>query len=197
MNPEDLRRTLTEQVRQDESEAEIAVEKTEAIKLQSNIVEEAKKVMVRWRAISPSAERRQLQKIYETMDDLVTRMQDLAKREESVETRELRRAILKEAVLLLQSSRKITRKKEDRDVTIEKGRREVVERSAAGAGENTQKRIRNELNYLIDHYSANNDGKIETLIDKWRRSGDPDYDPAIRLRFRSARKKKSGDDYAF
>ena len=80
---------------------------------------------------------------------------------------------------------------------VEKGRKRIVEKAAAGAGANTQKRIRDELNYLIDHYTPSNDNKIEVLIDKWRRSGDPAYDPMIKIRYRNARKKKSGDDYAF
>ena len=79
---------------------------------------------------------------------------------------------------------------------IEKGRRRVVEKGRAGAGENTFTRIKSELNYLLNNYSPTNDYKIETLIDKWRTSGDPAYDPAIKLRLRNVRRKKSQSDTA-
>ena len=79
---------------------------------------------------------------------------------------------------------------------IERGRKEVLEKQKAGAGEATQRRIKAEIEYLIENFTPTNEKKIETLIDKWRRSGDSDYDPAIKLRFRKAKKKKSSGDYA-
>lgn len=196
MNPEDLRKSLIEEVKNKEAEADIALEKEEELKLRFRVIEEARKVQIRWRGIAPGAERRKLKEIYEAMDVLVTAMKDAAELEDSDESKGRRKKLTKKAGGLIETARKLTGRPESLNETIEKGRRNVVESSAAGAGANTQKRIRDELNYLIDHYSPSNDNKIETLIDKWRRSGDPDYDPAIRLRFRKARKKKSGEEYA-
>ncbi len=102
-----------------------------------------------------------------------------------------------EAEALIEKARRITGGGGTFQEEVEKGRKKVVEKAAPGAGANTQKRFRDELNYLLDNYSPSNDNKIETLIDKWRRSGDPSYDPAIKLQYRKVRKKKASDDYAF
>lgn len=77
---------------------------------------------------------------------------------------------------------------------IERGRKHLLEKARMGAGEQTQNRIKGELMYLINNYTPSNDARIEMLIDKWRRSGDPSYDPGIRMRFRQAAKKKSQSD---
>lgn len=88
------------------------------------------------------------------------------------------------------------RAREERIEKIEKGRKSVVEKQRAGVGANSHKRIKAEIDYLIKNYSPTNDHKIDTLIDKWRRSGDPSYDPMIKVHFRNAKKKKSSSDYA-
>ena len=88
------------------------------------------------------------------------------------------------------------RAREERLEKIEKGRKEVIAKQRAGTGDNTHKRIKAEIDYLIKSYTPTNDHKIDALIDKWRRSGDPSYDPMIKVRFRNAKKKKSSSDYA-
>ncbi|MDK1020761.1 MAG: hypothetical protein QGD90_03895 [Candidatus Hydrogenedentes bacterium] len=83
---------------------------------------------------------------------------------------------------MIESAKKITGRGDTFREKVEKGRKGVVEEVAPGAGANTQKRIREELNYLLNNYTPSNDNKIEMLIDEWRRSGDPSYDPAVKLR---------------
>lgn len=78
---------------------------------------------------------------------------------------------------------------------IEKGRRHLLEKQRAGAGDPTFRRIKNELDYLLNNYVSTNDTKIETLIDRWRRSGDPSYDPSIKQKFKNVRKKKVSNDH--
>lgn len=77
---------------------------------------------------------------------------------------------------------------------IEKGRKHLVEKARPGAGGNTHRRIKDELNYLLKNYAPANDWKIETLIDKWRTSGDPSYDPSIKITYRNVRRDKSKND---
>jgi len=54
------------------------------------------------------------------------------------------------------------------------------------AGDSKAKRIKSELTYLLNNYAPQYDTRIEQLIDEWRRSSDPDYDPAIRIKHRKA-----------
>ena len=82
------------------------------------------------------------------------------------------------------------------DAKVARGLKRVQEKHAMGMGGNAFGRIKNELNYLLNNYTSANDAKIEQLIDKWRRSGDPAYDPSINVRYRSARKKKMKSDQA-
>ena len=78
---------------------------------------------------------------------------------------------------------------------IEKGRKELLEKHRAGPGANTFKRIRAELDYMIANYTPAIDAKIETLIERWRTSGDPDYSPEIRIKFLKARNKRDSSNY--
>lgn len=88
-------------------------------------------------------------------------------------------------------------RREKRLEKIEKGRKQLREKQRAGVRDVAFGRIKQELDYLLKNYDPKNDAKIDTLIDKWRTSGDPSYDPAIRLKVRNVRKKKSQSDYAF
>lgn len=88
-------------------------------------------------------------------------------------------------------------KREEAEADIERGRRHLLDRASAGAGDATHKRIREEIDYLMAHYSASNDNRIDQLIDKWRRSGDPSYSPEVRNRFRVLQKKVSKSSQAF
>ncbi len=71
---------------------------------------------------------------------------------------------------------------------VEAKRRELGIISAQG-GDNKQKQVRQELIYLLNNYLPQYDMRIEQLIDLWRRSNDPQYDPSIRGKFRQVRKE--------
>jgi hypothetical protein len=70
---------------------------------------------------------------------------------------------------------------------VEKGRRDL-NRIGAEGGDTVAKKVKAELHYLIGNYLPAYDMRIEHLIDQWRRSGDPTYDPGIRVKLREARK---------
>ena len=71
---------------------------------------------------------------------------------------------------------------------VEAGRQHLLLKSAQG-GDSKAKQVKNELNFLINNYLPSYDTRIEHLMEEWRRSGDPEYDPGIRLRLRQARRK--------
>ena len=61
------------------------------------------------------------------------------------------------------------------------------------SGDGKAKRIKSELTYLLNNYAPQYDMRIEHLIDEWRRSGDPEYDPGIRIKHRTASRKHMRD----
>lgn len=71
---------------------------------------------------------------------------------------------------------------------VESGR-QTLNRLASEGGDPKGKRIKQELTYLLNNYLPSYDMRIEQLIDEWRRTGDPSYDPGIRVRLRQARKE--------
>ena len=77
----------------------------------------------------------------------------------------------------------------DRDYrqNVESGRRQLNE-IGAEAGDPAAKKFKAELMYLLNNYLPSYDIRIEQLIDAWRRTGDPSYDPGIRVKLRQARK---------
>jgi hypothetical protein len=74
---------------------------------------------------------------------------------------------------------------------VEAGRKELGRISAEG-GDAQAKRVRQELMYLLNNYLPQYDMRIEQLIDLWRRSHDPSYDPSIRTKFRLVRRDYMG-----
>ncbi len=88
------------------------------------------------------------------------------------------------------------RKREEFLESIEKGRKRVIEKGPMGAAHNAHTRIKSELNYLLNNYTPTNDWRIEMMIDKWRTSGDPAYDPSIKIKYRNVRKGKAKKDHA-
>lgn len=68
---------------------------------------------------------------------------------------------------------------------VEKGRQLLMQKAAEG-GDSRGKRVKAELTYLLNNYMPSYDAKIQSLIDDWRRSGDPSYDPGIRVQWRRA-----------
>ena len=78
---------------------------------------------------------------------------------------------------------------------VEAGRDHLMRASAEG-GDTQTKKIKSELTYLLNNYIPSNDTRIEGLIDAWRRSGDPGYDPSIRTKLRQARVKSQNHSSA-
>ncbi len=70
---------------------------------------------------------------------------------------------------------------------VEQGRQQFLQASNEG-GDAMAKKYRGELTYLLNNYLPSYDMRIEQLIDSWRRTGDPSYDPAIRVKLREARR---------
>ena len=79
---------------------------------------------------------------------------------------------------------------------IEAGRRELLTKSAQG-GDGKAMRVKNELMYLLNNYTPTYDMRIRQLIDMWRTSHDPSYDPGIQIQFRRARQEYERKSNAF
>lgn len=172
-----------EQLRQSLLRQKLAEEFPEEARRQE-LLAEAKGIRERFPACTDPDEKRRLMERYTAIDR---------------ELEELKRAEYQSEGYTARSRRRKTKgeiERERRYEQIEKGRRRVVERGKAGAGANTFQRIKSELNYLLNNYTPANDHKIETLIDKWRTSGDPSYDPSVKIRLRNARARKSKRDTA-
>ena len=71
--------------------------------------------------------------------------------------------------------------------SVDKGLASLRRISSEG-GDSQAKKAKNELRYLLNNYAPRFDSRIEQLIDIWRRSGDPEYDPAVRVKLRQARR---------
>ncbi len=194
MDADELRKSMVQEVKQEAAKAE---ERVEATRLLDRLREQATVVRARFRAIGHGPERRKLDEIYRGLDGLIGKLKLAAANDGTGEGTARHQDLEEQAAKLLDLAKRTTGRGDTFRERVEKGRKKVVEKAEAGAGENTFRRIRQELNHLLNNYTPSNDYKIETLIDKWRRSGDPSYDPAIKLRYRNARRKKAGDDYAF
>jgi hypothetical protein len=101
---------------------------------------------------------------------------------------EFKKQIRSEAKRVVQGSRFSQTPKGIKDYgeAVEQGRRQLLIKSNEG-GDSAGKRIKAELLYLLNNYLPQYDTRIEALIDAWRTSHDPEYDPAIRTRLRRAR----------
>ena len=77
---------------------------------------------------------------------------------------------------------------------VEDGLSRLRQLSAEGM-DGKAKRVKSELHYLLNNYSPKYDARIQQLIDDWRRSGDPEYDPAIRIQYRQARRDHMKDSH--
>jgi hypothetical protein len=69
---------------------------------------------------------------------------------------------------------------------VERGRKQLLVASNEG-GDSPGKKFRSEIMYLLNNYLPQYDTRIEALIDAWRTSHDPSYDPGIRVQLRQAR----------
>lgn len=69
---------------------------------------------------------------------------------------------------------------------VESERQKLLTKSSE-AGDPKAKKIRSELTFLLNNYTPAHDARIEQLIEEWRKTGDPQYDPMIRIKLRQAR----------
>ncbi len=83
-------------------------------------------------------------------------------------------------------------KQGDLRTAVERERQRLLTASSE-AGDPKTKKIRSELTFLLNNYTPAHDARIEQLIEEWRRSGDPQYDPMIRVRLRQARQSHMRD----
>jgi len=72
---------------------------------------------------------------------------------------------------------------------VAQGRTQLMRKSAEG-GDTNAKKIKNELTYLLNNYTPRFDMRIEQLIEAWRTSHDPSYDPGIKAKFRKVRREQ-------
>ena len=182
MNEDQLRAALVGEVKQ-KIEDPISARR-------NALLAEAKRVAEKFAACTDPDERPRLQRRYVSID---VQLGDLKKEEERLE-REGPHAIIADTE---EAPRNASEAHERHLENIEKERKRLMERQKAGASDAAHNRIRAELEYLLKNYNPANDGKIATLIDKWRTSGDPSYDPAIKLRFRRVLRDKERGKQAF
>lgn len=199
MDEQELAKSLIEAAKESiEEEAEETSTEwfDESAELGALIRNEAIRVRGDFTMATDSADRHQLQKEYEALDRWMGELKQieaLPDEEQAEElTRELRSAVLDE--FRKWRSKGAARKRQQQE--LEAKRKELREKAKAGAGAATHRRLKDEIELLIKNYSPANEQQIETLIDKWRRSGDPSYDPSINLRLRNARKKRDNSQNA-
>lgn len=195
MDPDDLRQKLIQQNATPEpvyEEPDFPEGVDDLAHLMRN---EAKRINSEFVSTADSAERRRLRDRYTKLDSWLTEFERLSKLEtpEAVSRRDTLRA---HALEQMRNWRQGGTAQRARISDINMGHKHLQERAKPGAGAATGKRIKDEIEYLLKNYTPSNEAKIETLIDKWRRSGDPSYDPSVKVRLRNARRKKGSQDYA-
>jgi hypothetical protein len=193
----DFDKLREELIEENKDDSEFAVDVPEiGDDLEHHIRIQAKKIAARFTDATDTGERRRLEDRYKQLDTWLKQLSDIDRQPE--EEREAAREKLRATMLdefrrwEIGGSLRVSREQQ-----IEMGRKHVVERARPGAASRAHKRIKDEIEYLLRNYTDANEAKIEALIDKWRRSGDPSYDPSIKVRLRSARRKKSRSDNPF
>lgn len=192
MDEDRLRKTLQEESLSTPSDQPEGCPNAQALK--DMLMREAIEVQADFRHSTNTGQRNRLQRRYAAIDADLGRLKNIDKLppEEQLELRQRIYLDFQQRGRIVRTSFDARQKELE---SVEKGRRRVVDRGRAGAFENTYNRIKSELNYLLKNYNPSYDGRIETLIDQWRTSGDPSYDPSIKLKLRQARRKKSSLDY--
>lgn len=195
MDEDELRKSLIEANREKSIPKERAADKSEYLgDLPALLKNEAQKIQALFGSATRSGERHELETRYGQLDGWLGRLREFDALEDPEEEARLQGEL---RATVLEEFRRWERGSAHREhlERIEKGRTELQEKGKPGAGAATSRRIKDEIEYLINNYAPSNEHKIEALIDKWRRSGDPAYDPNIKMKLRSARTKKSATDY--
>lgn len=195
MDPEELRKALLQEIAKPDPPAAEALPFDESGDLAHLMRNEAKRINSDFTATADSAERRRLRVRYTKLDAWLTELDRL----NAITTPDAHAQLEAFRALVLDEMRKwraggATHRTRIQD--IDTGHKHLKERAKPGAGPATGKRIKDEIEYLLKNYTPSNESKIETLIDKWRTSGDPNYDPGVKIRLRNARRKKNSQDYA-
>lgn len=188
---EELAKSLIEAAREaiHEEEAPSApAPPNETDELDALIRNEAKHVQTAFRTVTDAADRHRLQRQYNELDHWLTVLKAIDAMPDPHEAAEMKRALRGPAMETL-------RKWHNEDVVQQRvheeqeaKRRKLLDGGVAMAN----RRIRNELEMLLNNYTKSNDSKIESLLNRWRRSGDPAYDPGMHQRLANARRKKRG-----
>jgi len=195
MDPEDLRKALLDENAKPDPPASGLPPLDDTGDLAFLMRNEATRLNTAFVSTADSAERRRVRDRYTKLDQWLTAWQRL----ETLDTPEAaaeRDAIRATALEQMRNWRQGGEAQRARIRDIDTGHKQLKERAKAGAGAATAKRIKDEIEYLLKNYTPSNEHKIEALIDKWRTSGDPGYDPTVRIRLRNARRKKNSQDYA-
>lgn len=197
MDEEELARSLIDAARESIHEEEAAPAAPEAIdesdELDSLIHTEARRVRAEFRTVTDAADRHRLQERYTQLDRWMAALKAIDNMQDQTAAEELKRALREAALETLRKWRREAEARQRQHLDDEAKRRHA-EHAGTDAG---TRRIRDEIETLLKHYTKANDYKIQSLVDKWRRSGDPSFDPSITARLQTARKRKGNNDYAF
>jgi hypothetical protein len=192
MNEDDLYKAFDEELK-DEPGPKPAITVPDLAEIQEHLLKTARELQTAYRESTNAPERGDIEKKYRQIDKWLGEIRQVEGADEDT-----RRTTAQRIYVAMDDARlswKTVDERRDLSRAIERGRKEILEKAKAGAGENTFQRIRHELNYLLNNYQPSNEPRIEALIDQWRRSGDPAYDPAVRGRLRAARKKKAASEH--
>lgn len=191
MDEEELAKSLIDAAREAIREEERVATPIEPLvdtdDLEVLIRSEARQVQSEFRSITDPAERRRFQERYAQLDRWMGALQGIEAMPDRAGAAELKQALRGTVTETVQKWRR------ERDAR----RRQQLESDAArkhkenaGAGP-AIRRIRDEIELLLKNYTKANDYKIQSLVDKWRRTGDPGFDPSIMARLQSARKHRA------
>lgn len=192
MDEEELARTLIDAARESisEEEAEPGHDPgSDADELDVLIQNEAKRVRVEFRTVTDAADRRRLQQWYEQLDHWMGVLHAINTMPDAQEAADLKRTLRGKAIDTIRKRRHSAEAQQRYQQEAEARRRQEKERRSIGAA---HRRIRDEIELLLRNYTKANDYKIQSLLDKWRRSGDPSFDHGIVARLEAARKRRGG-----
>ncbi len=143
-----------------------------------------------------SGERRNLKQRYDKLDQWLGVFKEIETSADSETVEGLKRKLRAEVLEEFRRWRSKGAAHRQHQKDVDAKRKQLREKSKAGAGAATQGRLKDEIDLLIRNYTPANEQKIEALIDRWRRSGDPSYDPSVNIRLRNARKKSDNAKFA-
>lgn len=191
MDEEELAKSLIDAAKSSIRDEEVNTPATptlceDADDLDRLIHDEAKRIQAEFRITTDAADRHRLHKRYSRLDSWMAVLK-------AIDTMEpVDRAVLKQS-LWDRAQETVSRWRREQDGR----RRQQIESDAqrkhrreGHADSAATRRMRDEIELLLRNYTRANDYKIQSLLDKWRRSGDPSFDPSIATRLQMARKRR-------